>query len=449
MTETLADVDSADAALAFARARRLAADAAERDLLQVAVAWAAMHSTDSIDDAAAITGGGFLEETLPIAGPGAPLVAEFSVAEFAVAVGLSTDAGKLFLGEAVELRYRLPKVWARLVAGDLVAWKARRIARATVGLSVEDVAYVDRHVAPVAHKIRVAGLERTIAAAIAHYMPEETERRRQAAADGRCFNVGKPESGLDGVADVWGTLDAADALDLDAAVAAGAEALKDLGSTESLDVRRSQAVAGLARRQLAFDLNRPDSEGPTPATRKPRQVVLHVHLAEAAIHGEVGIGRMENHRSPVTAEQIRQWCANPDAQVVVKPVIDLAEHHHVEGYEVPARIAEQAQLINSTCVFPWCTRSARRCDNDHIKPYAQGGTTSSDNITPLCRRHHRLKTHARWRYVRLEAGSFLWTSPHGYRFLRDETGTTDVSRDHRPPAPPPQRSSDQPPDRQP
>ena len=441
MTETFADVDSAAVALAFARAQRSIADTADANLLKVAAAWAAMHSTDSIDEAAAITGGGFLEETIPIAGPGAPLVAEFSVAEFALAVGLSTDAGKLFLGEAVELRYRLPKVWARVVGGDLVAWKARRIARAAMVLSVEAVAYVDQHVAPVAHKIRVAGLDRTIAAAIAHYMPEETERRRQAAADGRCFNVGKPESGLKGVADVWGALDAADALDLDAAVAAGAEALKDLGSTESLDVRRSRAVAGLARRQLAFDLNVAE---PTATTRKPRQVVLHVHLAEAAIHGEGGIGRMENHRSPVTAEQIRQWCANPDAQVVVKPVIDLAEHHHVEGYEVPARIAEQAVLINSTCVFPWCTRSARSCDSDHIKPFNQGGTTSSDNIAPLCRRHHRHKTHGRWRYIRLEAGSFLWTSPHGYKFLRDETGTADVSRDHRPR---PQRSGEQPPDR--
>ena len=371
MTETLADVDSAAVALSFARARRAVADQAERELLQVAAAWAAMHSTDSIDEAASITDRCFLEEAMPIAGPGAPLVAEFSVAEFALAVGLSIDAGKLFLGEAVELRYRLPKVWARVVGGDLVAWKARRIARATVGLSVEAVAYVDRHVAPVAHKIRVAGLDRTIATAIARFMPEETERRRQAAADGRCFNVGKPQSGLEGVADVWGTLDAADALDLNAAVAAGAEALKDLGSTESLDVRRSQAVAGLARRQLAFDLNNTesdaDADGPsrTRTARKPRQVVLHVHLAEAAIRGEGGIGRMENHRTPVTAEQIRDWCANPDAEVVVKPVIDLADHHHVEGYEVPARIAEQAALINSRRVLGSdATPSLRSCDEE-------------------------------------------------------------------------------------
>ena len=265
-----------------------------------------------------------------------------------------------------------------------------------------------------AHKIGVAALDRLIATAIAQYMPEEAEARRKAAADGRCFNIGAPQSGLEGTADVWGTLDVADAMDLNAAVAAGAEALKSLGSSESLDVRRSQAAGALARRQLSFDLNQTDTTATTPSApgdrRKPRQVVLHVHLSEAAL-AEGGVGRLENYRTPITAEQIRDWCANPDAQVVVKPVIDLADHHHVDAYEVPARIAEQAALINMTCVFPWCTRSARRCDSDHIQPYDSGGTTSSDNIAPLCRRHHRLKTHGGWSYRPLEAGSFLWTQP--------------------------------------
>jgi hypothetical protein len=31
----------------------------------------------------------------------------------------------------------------------------------------------------------------------------------------------------------------------------------------------------------------------------------------------------------------------------------------------------------------------------------------------------------------LEPGSYLWTSPHGYQYLRDHTGTVDVSADRR------------------
>jgi hypothetical protein len=47
----------------------------------------------------------------------------------------------------------------------------------------------------------------------------------------------------------------------------------------------------------------------------------------------------------------------------------------------------------------------------------------------LCRRHHRAKTFTGWHYERLGDGTYLWTSPHGYQFLRDPTGTLDVSSD--------------------
>jgi hypothetical protein len=48
-----------------------------------------------------------------------------------------------------------------------------------------------------------------------------------------------------------------------------------------------------------------------------------------------------------------------------------------------------------------------------------------------------LKTHGRWTYTVLEPGSYLWRSAHGYQYLRDHTGTLDVSRDRRSLAPPP------------
>ena len=59
-------------------------------------------------------------------------MAEFSIAEFAAAVGLSTEAGKRYVGHALELRYRLPRLWTRVTSGDLPAWKARRVAEQTI-----------------------------------------------------------------------------------------------------------------------------------------------------------------------------------------------------------------------------------------------------------------------------------------------------------------------------
>ena len=181
----------------------------------------------------------------------------------------------------------------------------------------------------------------------------------------------------------------------------------------------------------------------TKKTRKPRQVVMYVHLSDAAVvpgaplDGEFGGWRTPE--GPVHAEQIRQWCGNPDAQITVNPVIDLNEHIDVEAYEIRGRLREQTILVHPTCVFPWCTRPARAlepdehdADCDHRVPYTQVKHSCSCNTAPLCRRHHRAKTHGRWTYTALDRGTHVWTSPHGYQYLRDQHGTLDVSRDRHP-----------------
>ena len=109
-------------------------------------------------------------------------------------------------------------------------------------------------------------------------------------------------------------------------------------------------------------------------------MVLHVHLTETAITGTndgLELARVENQRRILTADQIRTWCANPDTEVIVKPVIDLSEHIHIEGYEVPDRLREQTAVRDHGCVFPWCTRSAR---TDGCRPR-----------DPLCRGRHHLR----------------------------------------------------------
>jgi hypothetical protein len=237
------DLDTAGAVLAAARDETLAAEMAEVRRFQRAADWAAMHSVDSIGPAAVWEG------ELPIAGDGAPLVAEFCVAEFALAIDKSTDAGRAYLGEAVEVRYRLPRIWSLVVAGRVPVWKARQIAKATLSLPMDGALFVDTHVAPVAAKLSYTQLERVVEEARVRFDPIEAEARRQAAADGRCFDIDTGQVSFDGTVDVRGTLDLADALDLDDAITTGAQRLADLGCAESLDVRRSLAAGDLARHQ--------------------------------------------------------------------------------------------------------------------------------------------------------------------------------------------------------
>ncbi|WP_248581250.1 hypothetical protein [Nocardioides sp. InS609-2] len=105
--------DTASAVLAFARSSRAAADREEANLLVAACEWADLHPASSVLDAAAFLLPGGSEHEEPVAGPGAPLVAEFCIAEFGAVLGISTVSAKHLIGQALELRHRLPRLWRR------------------------------------------------------------------------------------------------------------------------------------------------------------------------------------------------------------------------------------------------------------------------------------------------------------------------------------------------
>ena len=82
-----------------------------------------------------------------------------------------------------------------------------------------------------------------------------------------------------------------------------------------------------------------------------------------------------------------------------------------EGYRPTAAQERTVQARDRCCSFPGCSRRASRTDLDHRVPWPEG-PTSTANLHPLCRRHHRLK-HDGWRCVRQLDGSTTWTSPRG------------------------------------
>src|SRR3954451_16855177 len=239
--------------LASARRARATANAAEAQVLADAVAWADLHQVNDLDDAATVLVEHGKDTGIPIAGHGAPLVSQFAVAEFAAALGLPAATGRNLVGQALELAYRLPKTWAKVQPGSLAPWRARRIADETLCLSLEAAAYVDRMVAPFAHRTGVAQTQRLVEDAIARFMPDYAAERRDRASEQRYFTIDHDQVSFAGTSRVHGELDLPDALDLEDAVRAGAEQLKALGSEDSLDVRRAAAVGMLARGQRVLE----------------------------------------------------------------------------------------------------------------------------------------------------------------------------------------------------
>jgi hypothetical protein len=88
-------------------------------------------------------------------------------------------------------------------------------------------------------------------------------------------------------------------------------------------------------------------------------------------------------------------------------------------YKPRPTVIDEVVGLHQTCRFPHCEHPAERCDLDHVIDYKNGGTTCPCNLEPLCRRHHRLKTHGGWRVrfstrsQRYPAGTVHWTSPCG------------------------------------
>ena len=334
-------------------------------------------------------------------------------------------------------------------------WRARRVAEQTLGLSMPAAGFVDAQVAGFAHRLGPAALDRLIEVAKARFMPAQAEADAQAAAERRHVTFHHHQVSLEGTTFVEAELDLADALDLDAAITQRAETLAAAGCTEPLDVRRALAAGDLARHQLALDLethdNLPDTHTDTststdttaaeasadvsagspsntrraPRTRKPRQVVLYVHLARPPspapppenppVARRSRGSRTTTGWSPPTRSAPGAPPRCPGRGQTGHRPRRAHPRERLRGPR-PAHRTNSA-CATTTCAFPWCPRPARACEIDHVTAHAQGGPTCTHNTAPLCRRHHRLKTHAPgWTYTAIEPGTYLWTSPHGYEF---------------------------------
>ena len=71
-------------------------------------------------------------------------------------------------------------------------------------------------------------------------------------------------------------------------------------------------------------------------------------------------------------------------------------------------------MISLVSSGPGCTVRAGWADADHVIPHAAGGATDCANLCCLCRRHHRLKTHAPgWTHAMTPDGILTVTTPAG------------------------------------
>ena len=387
---------------------------ADRRRLRLALHWAERHVVSDVLDAAHWSDADPRDIEEAIGGAGTPMIGAGCVEPLAASLGVSSRTAMQLMSDGLDLRYRLPQVNARMEELRIAPWRARRVANLTHGLSAEAAAYVDAQLAPIADSCGAARIERLVAEAAAVFDPaEQAEAEDEAKA-------------------AWGVrLD-----NYSGQTWAGTSRLEIIGDTPTL-TRFHDLIGATAHDQLDPDL--PADVQPPLEHRKVAALgiiadgagattrttaYLHLDLADLP-EPLVRMGKVEK-LGPLTIARIREWLGT--SRFTLQPVLDLARADAVDQHDPPAWMRELVILRDRTCVHPFCDRPSRDCDLDHIDAFVEmddggpPGQTRPDNLAPLCRRHHRAKTHYGWTYRRNRDGTYTWTGPDGHRLTVDTRG---------------------------
>jgi hypothetical protein len=234
--------------LAAAEANEHTLITAEVRRLELAAHWADLHSGDAV-----------LQSRLPgtehpvrLGGDGTPTVGDFAPAELGCVLRISDGSAARLIGDALDLRHRLPKIWAAAQAGQVPAYQARHIATATRHLNLEQADFVDNRIAPALGKVSSGRLQNLVETAIYEADPQGAERQAAATAADRFVRLGRRSE--HGLKFIIARATAGDAIWFKAAIDRIAEILGRQGDTDPVDVRRSKAIGVLAQPAEALRL---------------------------------------------------------------------------------------------------------------------------------------------------------------------------------------------------
>ena len=223
-----------------------------------------------------------------------------------------------------------------------------------------------------------------------------------------------------GMADVWGSLHAADgaALDqrLDALAATVCE--RDPRTTEQ---RRADACGTLARGEATLACQCGTQDCPARSGREDAaaaaSAVIHLLAEQSTLEGTSDHPGYLPGFGILPAESVRELAATAE----LKP-LRIPTGPPDPGYRPSAITREFVAWRDLTCRWPGCDRPVARCDLDHTVPYPAGATHAS-GLKHYCRIHHLIKTfHEGWTEQQLPDGTIKLTAPTGHTYVSEAHG---------------------------
>jgi hypothetical protein len=384
-------------------------------------------------------------------------VSEFFADELALVLNCSRTAATQLWEHSATLRKRLPATWEAVADGGLDWPRARAIA-AELGWPAREtpddvLAVIEAAVLPQATSVSITRLQALVRRELIKADPTAAERRRKKAqrqADVTVRGVGN------GMGELRAFMPYPEAAGVRAEVDAHARALKAAGDARPVGQLRAAVLHDLVTRSWAD----------RPAVSAHLDVVASLDMLESAAAGAPGHGcePVLVDGEPVTAAQARELLERLDAlcpgglqpptdgrlslsitdedgrllasvarrelESAVRRGRGLGPPPAIDRYEPSPAQRRFARTRDRTCRHYGCGNRAGWADLDHVLAHADGGDTDCTNLCCLCRRHHRLKTHAPgWRYVMTPDGVLTVTTPSGVTRVSRPPGMTADERD--------------------
>jgi hypothetical protein len=337
----------------------------------------------------------------------------YAAMEVAAVLKVSERTARERLDLAVALTTRLPATFSALKLGQIDGYKARAIANATELLTVEQAGVVEEKVLVKAPEQAPARLRECLRRAVLRVDPDAAERRRQAKKSDRHIEHTNREDGQG-------------ELTISAPVERTQVAYQRI-RTIATKLQQQGGADGRTMDQLCTDIALDLLAGKDFDNVKI-QVLLTVP-ATTALGVDTKPGYLAGY-GDVTAQTALELAAQKDAtwkRVLHDPATGQVLDVGRRNYRPPAALGDHIKARTRTCTAPGCVRPAHRCDLDHVKPFPHGPTTAA-NLGPGCRFHHRAKTHGRWRVDQPQPGTFIWTSPTGFRFTYEPEPIADPTQ---------------------
>lgn len=176
---------------------------------------------------------------------GTPEVSEFAAVELGVHLEMSTRSAELLLGDALDLRHRLPRVWNAVMTAQIEDWKARKIARATRVLTRQQAQEIDADLLEALEGLPFGRAMTVAEGEVVAADPTGHEKRRASEAHERVVTIGRRSNGS-GLRTLFARTTNGDVARLDAMIEHVAHLLALGGNNDTAGGRRARALGVLA-----------------------------------------------------------------------------------------------------------------------------------------------------------------------------------------------------------